>query len=64
MPDWRDRLDVEALREMAQRANPLYRSFQTNFSDYQAIRAKKTLASAIQIGDPVSINRATLRASR
>ncbi len=43
----------------AQRANPLYRSFQTNFTSYQAIRAKKTSASAIQIGDPVSINRAT-----
>lgn len=43
----------------AQRANPLYRSFQTNFTNYQPIRAKKTLASAIQIGDPVSINRAT-----
>ncbi len=43
----------------AQRANPLYRSFQTNFTDYQPIRAKKTLASAIQIGDPVSIHRAT-----
>lgn len=42
----------------AERANPLYRSFQTNFTDYKAIRAKQTLASAIQIGDPVSINRA------
>src|SRR5262245_52493656 len=48
----------------AQRANPLYRSFQTNFADYKPVRAKKTLASAIQIGDPVSINRAinTLKA--
>jgi threonine synthase len=42
----------------AQRANPLYRSFQENFAHYEPIRAKKTLASAIQIGDPVSINRA------
>ena len=42
----------------AQRANPLYRSFLTNFQDYHPIRAKKTLASAIQIGDPVSIHRA------
>lgn len=42
----------------AQRANPLYRSFQTNFTQYKPVRAKKTLASAIQIGDPVSINRA------
>lgn len=42
----------------AQRANPLYRSFQTNFAAYKPVRAKKTLASAIQIGDPVSIDRA------
>ena len=42
----------------AQHANPLYRSFQHNFATYKPIRAKKTLASAIQIGDPVSINRA------
>jgi threonine synthase len=42
----------------AQRANPLYRSFQSNFAEYKPVRAKKTLASAIQIGDPVSINRA------
>ncbi|MGE4095649.1 MAG: threonine synthase [Candidatus Binatia bacterium] len=42
----------------AKRANPLYRSFLTNFAQYQPIRAQKTLASAIQIGDPVSINRA------
>jgi len=48
----------------AQRANPLYRSFQTQFAEYKSVRAKKTLASAIQIGDPVSINRAitTLKA--
>jgi threonine synthase len=42
----------------AQRANPLYRSFLTNYQDYHPIKAKKTLASAIQIGDPVSIHRA------
>jgi threonine synthase len=42
----------------AERANPLYRSFLTGFSSYHPIRARKTLASAIQIGDPVSINRA------
>jgi len=42
----------------AERANPLYRSFQTHFAAYKPVRAKKTLASAIQIGDPVSINRA------
>jgi threonine synthase len=42
----------------AERANPLYRSFRTGFASYQPIRAQETLASAIQIGDPVSIDRA------
>src|SRR5712692_235963 len=42
----------------AERANPLYRSFLTGFTHYQPIQAQETLASAIQIGDPVSINRA------
>ena len=42
----------------AERANPLYRSFLTGFSSYQPIQAQETLASAIQIGDPVSIDRA------
>ncbi|HDL85111.1 MAG TPA: pyridoxal-phosphate dependent enzyme, partial [Candidatus Acetothermia bacterium] len=39
-------------------ANPLYRSFLTAFKDYQAVQAKRTLASAIQIGAPVSYERA------
>ncbi len=42
----------------AERANPLYRSFLTGFTSYRPIRAKKTLASAIQIGNPVSIDKA------
>ena len=42
----------------AQRANPLYRSFLSGFATYRPVRARKTLASAIQIGDPVSINKA------
>jgi threonine synthase len=42
----------------AERANPLYRSFLAGFSSYQPIQAQETLASAIQIGDPVSIDRA------
>lgn len=42
----------------AARANPLYRSFLSKFDSYRPVRARKTLASAIQIGDPVSINRA------
>ncbi len=43
----------------AQRANPLYRSYLENFREYRPIQAQKTLASAIQIGDPVSIHKAT-----
>ena len=42
----------------AQRANPLYRSYQRNFEAFNPIRAEKTLASAIQIGNPVSIQKA------
>lgn len=42
----------------AERANPLYRSYLTGFKEYKPIKAKKTLATAIQIGSPVSINRA------
>jgi len=42
----------------AENANPLYRSFQTGFREFKAMTAKQTLASAIQIGDPVSVKRA------
>ena len=42
----------------AQRANPLYLSYQTEFEEHKSVQAKKTLASAIQIGDPVSYERA------
>jgi len=42
----------------AENANPLYRSFLKGFREYEPVTAKKTLASAIQIGDPVSIQRA------
>ncbi|MBN1976402.1 MAG: threonine synthase [Anaerolineae bacterium] len=42
----------------AQQANPLYLSYQTDFEEYKAVQAQKTLASAIQIGDPVSYERA------
>jgi threonine synthase len=47
----------------AERANPLYRSYLKNFESFEPIQAQKTLASAIQIGDPVSIEKAirTLR---
>ena len=40
------------------RANPLYLSYMTGFKDYRPVVAQRTLASAIQIGDPVSYERA------
>jgi threonine synthase len=42
----------------AERANPLYRSYLKNFETFEPIQAQKTLASAIQIGNPVSIEKA------
>jgi threonine synthase len=42
----------------AANANPLYLSFQTGFKEYLPVEAKKTQASAIQIGAPVSYERA------
>ncbi len=39
-------------------ANPLYQSYQTGFKEFKPVKAKKTLASAIQIGNPVSYERA------
>ena len=42
----------------AERANPLYKSFTAGFEEYRPVKAKKTLASAIQIGNPVSVHKA------
>ncbi len=42
----------------AARANPLYRSYKTGFTEFRAITAQPTQATAIQIGNPVSIHRA------
>ena len=39
-------------------ANPLYLSYLTGFKSFVPIKARKTLASAIQIGNPVSYERA------
>lgn len=47
----------------AENANPLYLSYLTNFDEFKPMTAKKTFASAIQIGAPVSIDRA-IRALR
>jgi threonine synthase len=42
----------------AEHANPLYRSYLKNFETFEPIQARKTLASAIQIGNPVSVEKA------
>jgi threonine synthase len=47
----------------AEAANPLYLSYQKNFAEFSAITAGETQASAIRIGNPVSVKKAisTLR---
>ncbi|MBF0273729.1 MAG: threonine synthase [Nitrospinae bacterium] len=42
----------------AENANPLYLSYKTGFKEFKAVAAKKTLASAIQIGNPISYAKA------
>lgn len=42
----------------AQRANPLYQSYLNGFRHFQPMSAQTTLASAIQIGNPVSVQKA------
>src|SRR5271157_5276208 len=42
----------------AERANPLYRAYLRNFEVFEPVHAGKTLASAIQIGNPVSFEKA------
>ena len=42
----------------AERADPLYRSYKKGFKKFEPLQAKTTLASAIQIGDPVSYKKA------
>ncbi|MCG8425108.1 MAG: threonine synthase [Proteobacteria bacterium] len=42
----------------AERANPLYTSYQKQFREFEPVRARTTLASAIQIGNPVSYKKA------
>jgi threonine synthase len=48
----------------AQRANPLYLSYLTQFEQYHPVEARQTLATAIQIGDPVSYERAVVTLRR
>ena len=42
----------------AQEANPLYRAYQNDFKVFEPIAARSTVASAIQIGNPVSYAKA------
>jgi threonine synthase len=42
----------------AERANPLYRSYLKDFKAFEPVTAQATLATAIQIGNPVSVKRA------
>jgi len=42
----------------AENANPLYLSYLKGFDGFEPVMPKKTLASAIQIGDPVSVQKA------
>jgi threonine synthase len=42
----------------AEAANPLYLAYQRDFRVFEPIAARPTLASAIQIGNPVSIDKA------
>lgn len=42
----------------AEHANPLYQSYLKKFEEFHPVRARKTLANAIQIGNPVSVNKA------
>ena len=42
----------------AEKANPLYLSYLNGFKEFKPIVPQKTLASAIQIGDPVSFQKA------
>ncbi len=42
----------------AEKANPLYQSYLDDFKTFKPMEPGKTLASAIQIGDPVSVQKA------
>lgn len=42
----------------AEKANPFYQAFQRQFDELKPVQAQKTLASAIQIGNPVSYPKA------
>lgn len=52
--------DVSSPLLQAQNANPLYLAYKKGWEHFEPVKAKTTFASAIQIGDPVSIDRAVL----
>ncbi|KAE8720074.1 Threonine synthase 2 [Hibiscus syriacus] len=57
--DWGVRIGIPRLVcAQASNANPLYLYFKSGWKDFSPVKAKTTFASAIQIGDPVSIDRA------
>ncbi len=46
-----------SLTVQAANANPLYTAYKNGYESFEPVKAKTTFASAIQIGDPVSIDR-------
>ncbi len=52
-----DRLPRIAVAQAAN-AGPLFTAFQGGYAEFAPVSAKRTLASAIQIGDPVSVKKA------
>jgi len=42
----------------AERANPIYQSYLTGFEEFEPVQAQETSASAIRIGNPVSVRKA------
>jgi threonine synthase len=48
----------------AERANPFYLAYQRGFDQLEMVHARRTLASAIQIGNPVSYERAARTVQR
>ena len=42
----------------AERANPIYLSYLNGFKEFEPVQARQTSASAIQIGNPVSVRKA------
>ena len=53
-------LSARPPRAQAANANPLYQAYKKGWEHFEPVKAKTTFASAIQIGDPVSIDRAIL----